>query len=328
MQTFEYARPKSTQEAVKLLADGGGDALPLAGGTDLISLMKDGAAAPKRLVSLQHVSELKSISYSAGSGLKLGAMVTLDGLLERKEVAVIYPGIAEAAHGVHSQQIRSTGTVGGDLCQRPRCWYYRAGFGLLAVYKGMPLVPDGDNRYHAILGNSGPAYFVNPSSLAPILIALDAKVSIHGPQGPRELSLHELYVNPKSETDSELSLRPGEILTEIHVPPAAGTKTAIYEVRQKEALDWPLAAAAVALKLEGGSVSSARVVLGHVAPTPWPSSEAEGVLKGKPVDENVAWEAGKAAVAGAVPLSRNAYKVQLARVAVKRAVLRAAKGEA
>ncbi len=328
MQAFEYARPKTTQEAVKLLADAPGDSLPLAGGTDLISLMKDGAAAPKRLVSLQHVSELKRVSYSSGAGLRVGAMVSLDELIESKEVAANYPGIAEAARGVHSQQIRSTGTVGGDLCQRPRCWYYRAGFGLLALYKGKPLVPDGDNRYHAILGNSGPAYFVNPSSLAPILIALDAKLGIHGPEGARELSVRDLYVNPKSENDSELALRPGEILTEVHVPPAAGAKMAIYEVRQKEALDWPLAAAAVALKMDGETVSSARVVLGHVAPTPWASPEAEAVLKGKSVDEDTAWEAGKAAVAGAVPLSRNAYKVQLARVAVKRAVLRAAKGEA
>lgn len=322
MQAFEYARPKTTQEAVKLLAEP--DAVPLAGGTDLISLMKDGAAAPKRLVSLQHVNELNSISHSGSSGLRIGAMLTLEELVQRREVAANYPAIVEAARGVHSQQIRATGTVGGDLCQRPRCWYYRAGFGLLAVYKGKPLVPDGDNRYHAILGNSGPAYFVNPSSLAPILIALDAKVTIHGPQGARELSVRDLYVNPKSDSDSELALRPGEILTEIHVPSAAGAKTAIYEVRQKEALDWPLAAAAVALKMDGGSVASARVVLGHVAPTPWPSPEAEAVLKGKSVDEDTAWEAGKASVANAVPLSHNAYKVQLARVAVKRAILLAA----
>ncbi len=328
MQAFEYARPKSTQEAVKLLADAGGVALPLAGGTDLISLMKDGAAAPKRLVSLQHVGELRRLSHSSSAGLRLGAMVTLDELLESKEVAAAYPAIAEAARGVHSQQIRSTGTVGGDLCQRPRCWYYRAGFGLLAVYNGKALVLDGDNRYHAILGNSGPAYFVNPSSLAPILIALNAKLSIHGPQGERELSVQDLFVNPKSDQESELALRPGEILTEIRVPPAGGAKMAIYEVRQKEALDWPLAAAAAVLKIQGGTVESARVVMGHVAPVPWPSPDAEEALKGKSVDENVAAEAGKAALSKATPLSMNAYKVQLARVAVKRAILRAAKGEA
>src|SRR5208337_3711440 len=324
MEAFEYARPKSAQEAVKLLAGGEGGALALAGGTDLISLMKDGAATPKRLVSLQHVAELKGISFQTASGLRLGAGVTLEELMESAVVRQHYPALVQAAEGVSSPQVRSTGTVGGDLCQRPRCWYYRAGFGLLAVYKGKPLVPDGDNRYHSILGNSGPAYFVSPSSLAPILIALDAKVKFHGPEGARELSVQDFFVTPKSDQESEHALRPGEIVTDILVPNPGDVKMAVYEVRQKEALDWPLAAAAVVLKLEGGSVQSASVVLGHVAPVPWPSPEAEEALKGKSVNEDAAWEAGKAALSKATPLSKNAYKVQLARVAVKRAILRAA----
>lgn len=323
MQAFEYARPKSVQEALKLLAGEQGDALPLAGGTDLISLMKDGVATPKRLVSLQHVNEFKGISLRGESGLRLGAAVTFDELMESAEVQQHYPALVQAADGVRSPQIRSIGTVAGDLCQRPRCWYYRAGFGLLAVYKNRPLVPDGDNRYHAILGNSGPAYFVSPSNLAPILIALDAKLKLHGPQGARELSVKEFFVTPKGEGELEHALRPGELVTEIVVPPPGDVKMAIYEIRQKEALDWPLAAAAVVLKLEGGNVLSARVVLGHVAPVPWPSPEAEEALKGKSVNEDVAWDAGKAALSKATPLSKNAYKVQLARVAVKRAVLRA-----
>ena len=188
MEAFEYARPKSAEEAVKLLAGAQGEAVALAGGTDLISLMKDGAARPKRLVSLQHASELKGISLHGGS-LRLGAGVTLEELMENGEVRKRYPALVQAAEGVSSAQVRSTGTVGGDLCQRPRCWYYRAGYGLLAVDKGKPLVPDGDNRYHAILGIPGPAYFVSPSSLAPILIALDAKVKLLGPQGARKTSV-------------------------------------------------------------------------------------------------------------------------------------------
>jgi xanthine dehydrogenase YagS FAD-binding subunit len=324
MQAFEYARPKSTLEAVKLLGDAGGEALPLAGGTDLMSLMKDGVATPKRLVSLQHLTEIKGISWHEGSGLRLGAGVTFGELLDSKEISVFYRAIAHAAAGVHSPQIRSMGTVGGDLCQRPRCWYYRAGYGLLAVYKGKALVPEGDNRYHAILGNSGPAYFVSPSSLSPILIALDAKVKLHGPEGARELSVQEFFVTPKSDSEREHALRPGEIVTEILVPPPGDVNMAVYEVRQKEALDWPLAAAAAVLRLEGGKVKSARVVLGHVAPVPWPSPEAEGALRGESLNEDVAWEAGKAALSKATPLSQNAYKVQLARVAVKRAILRAA----
>ena len=328
MEAFEYARPRSTQEAVKLLAGTGGNVQILAGGTDLISLMKDGVAHPQRLVSLQHVSELKGISFREDSGLRIGAAVTLEELMENPSVRQHFPALVQAAEGVHSPQIRSTGTVGGDLCQRPRCWYYRAGFGLVAVNKGKPLVPDGDNRYHAILGNSGPAYFVSPSSLAPILMALNAKVKLHGPHGARDLAVKDFFTTPRSESETEHALQPGELLTEILVPNPGDVKMAIYEVRQKEALDWPLAAAAVVLKLEGGKVQSARVVLGHVAPVPWPSPEAEKYLQGKMVNGDVAMEAGKAALLNATPLSRNAYKVQLARVAVKRAILHAMKGEA
>jgi len=328
MEAFEYARPKSAQEAIRLLTGTEGEAVALAGGTDLLSLMKDGVATPKRLVSLQRVGELKGIAFRSGSGLRLGAGVTLEELMENAEVRAHYPALVQAAEYVRSPQMRSMGTVGGDLCQRPYCWYYRAGFGLLAVYKGKPLVPEGDNRYHAILGNSGPAYFVSPSNLAPILIALDAKVKLHGPQGPRELSVHDFFVTPKSDQESEHALRPGEIVTDIMVPHPGDVKMAVYEVRQKQALDWPLAAAAVVLKLQGDTVQSATVVLGQVAPVPWPSPEAAEALNGKTVNEETAWAAGQAALMQATPLSKSAYKVQLARVAVKRAILRAAKGEA
>jgi len=328
MEAFEYARPTSSQEVVKLLTGAKGEAQVLAGGTDILSLMKDGVAKPTRLVSLQHVRELRGIAFHPASGLRLGATATFEELLENPDVRKHYPALAQATEGVSSPQVRSTGTVAGDLCQRPRCWYYRAGFGLLAVYNGNPLVPDGDNRYHAILGNSGPAYFVSPSSLAPILIALNAKMKLHGPQGPRELPVQDFFATPKNDQEIEHALKPGEIVTEILVPAPGSAKMAVYEVRQKEALDWPLAAAAVVLHLEGDTVKKARVVLGHVAPVPWPSPEAEEALAGKSVSEEVAWEAGKAALSKATPLSRNAYKVQLARVAVKRALLRAAKGEA
>jgi xanthine dehydrogenase YagS FAD-binding subunit len=328
METFEYAQPTTSPEVVKLLTGAQGGAQVLAGGTDLLSLMKDGVAKPTRLVSLQHVKELRGITFHPGSGLRLGATVTFEELLENPGVRKHYPALAQAAEGVSSPQVRSTGTVAGDLCQRPRCWYYRAGFGLLATYNGKPLVPEGDNRYHAILGNSGPAYFVSPSSLAPILIALNAKVKLHGPQGARELSVQEFFVTPKNDQEIEHALKPGEIVTEILVPAPGSAKMAVYEVRQKEALDWPLAAAAVVLNLEGNTVKKAGVVLGHVAPVPWPSPEAEEALTGKIVSEEAAWEAAKAALGKATPLSKNAYKVQLARVAVKRAILRATKREA
>jgi len=327
MQAFEYARPTTVQQAVKLLGESK-DAQILAGGTDLISLMKDDVVKPRRIVSLSNVRELRAITYAEGTGLRVGSLATLEELMGNAHVRQHNPGIVQAAEGVTSPQIRSAGTVGGDLLQRPRCWYYRAGYGLLATYDGKPLVPEGDNRYHAILGNSGPAYFVNPSSLAPILIALGAKARIEGPSGKRELELAKFFTTPASDQENENALKPHEVLTEIVVPPARGAKMAVYEVRQKEALDWPLAAAAVVLNLDDGNIKTARVVLGHVAPIPWVSTEAEALLAGKSVNEELATEAGKTALSKATPLSKNAYKVQLARVAVKRALLRAANGEA
>jgi xanthine dehydrogenase YagS FAD-binding subunit len=329
MKAFEYARPTTLEAAVHLLASTQGGAEVLAGGTDLLSLMKDRIATPSRVVSLTHIKTLKGIKFNPSTdGLRLGAMVTLEELLDSQEVRQHYPALSQAAEGVSSPQVRSTGTVGGDLCQRPRCWYYRAGYGLLATYQGKPLVPDGDNRYHAILGNSGPAYFVNPSSLAPILIALGARVRLQSPEGARALPVEQFFVTPKNDQEREQALRPHEVVTEILAPPPGSIKMAVYEVRQREALDWPLAAAAVALIMDGQTVKTARVVLGHVAPVPWPSPEAEQALVGKELTEEVAAEAGKAAVSKATPLSKNAYKVQLTRVAVKRALLRAAKGEA
>jgi len=164
MDAFEYASPSTKEDAVKLLASRAGRAAVLAGGTDLLSLMKDRIVSPARLVSIQSIPELKGIRQEPGKGLKIGALVTLEELTDAEVVAREYPSLRQAALGVASPQIRSVGTVGGDLCQRPRCWYYRGGFGLLALREGRSMVVEGDNRYHAILGNAGPAYFVHPSS--------------------------------------------------------------------------------------------------------------------------------------------------------------------
>ena len=328
MEAFEYASPKSIQDAVRLLGSTWGGTEVMAGGTDLISAMKDGVITPKRVVSLKNVKELQFARGGAREGLRLGALWTIRKLLDLPQAKQEYSGLVQAADGIRGEQMRHMGTVGGELLQRPRDWYFRNGFGLLAQHDGKSLIPDGQNYYSAILGNSGPAYFVNPSSLAPMLIALDAKVTLHGPSGRREVELSKFYTTPKSEDEREYDIKPDEILTEITVPAAGGKKTATYEIREKEGLDWPLVAAAVALEMDGNTVKSARVVLGHVAPVPWPSPEAEEALKGKSLTEETADAAGKAAVSKATPLSQNGYKVQLSRVAVKRALMRAVKGEA
>ena len=323
MQAFEYANPASLQDALGLLGNKWGEADVLAGGTDQLSLMKEYLATPKRLVNIKSIKELGGIQNSK-TGLRIGATVTFEELAENAEVRKVFPALAEAARGVTSPQIRNMGTVGGDLCQRPRCWYFRQGFGVLATKDGQALVPNGENRYHAILDNEGPAYFVSASSLGPALVALGAKVRLASASGHREVAAAKFFVKPANENAREIALLPNEILTEIIVP-HEGTKNATYEVRQKEALDWPLASASVALKMKGSTVASAHIVLGHVAPTPWAATQADQALAGKAITAESAEEAAKAALADAKPLSQNGYKVQLARVAVKRALLAAVK---
>ena len=321
MQNFEYASPSNLKEATALLGSSWSDAQVLAGGTDLISLMKDYIESPKRIVNIKNIKELGGISSSKG-GLRIGALVTFDELAANAAVRTQFPSLASAVRGVTSPQIRNMGTVGGDLCQRPRCWYYRNGNGLLGMKDGKSLIPTGENRYHAIFGE-GPAYFVSPSSLGPALIALGAKAKLVSTTGTREVDLAKFFVAPTNDATREIALAPNEILTEVVIP-AGATKNATYEVREKDALDWPLATASVALKMKGDAVESAQVVLGHVAATPYVATQAAQMLAGKTITEDVAEAVGKAAVSGAKPLSDNGYKVQLAKVAVKRALLEAA----
>jgi xanthine dehydrogenase YagS FAD-binding subunit len=320
MQAFEYARPATLEQAVKLLAAGG--SVALAGGSDLLALMKDGVEAPRRVVAIGGIAALRGVRLD-GAGLRIGALATLDELAAHPEVRRQYRVVAEAASHVAGPQIRNFGTVAGNLCQRPRCWYFRTGFGLLPEQGGKSMVVAGDNRYHAILGNAGPAYFVHPSTLAPLLIALGARLHLAGPRGERRIDLESFYRTPRERGEREHALEPGELVTEVLVPPLAGRLAWSYEVRQRQTLDWSLATAAVALDAPGGKVASARIVLGQVAPVPWRAPAAEELLRGKAVDAALAAAAGEAAVREARPLSRNRYKVQLARIAVKRALLAA-----
>jgi xanthine dehydrogenase YagS FAD-binding subunit len=323
MKSFEYAAPKSLKDAVALLSNTWGSTEILAGGTDLITSLKQRVTQPTRVVSLRNIKELKGIKAKRG-GLAIGATTTLAELVDNKDARKNFPSLVTAAEGVGSPQTLSVGTVGGDLCQRPRCWYFRNGHGVLGRQGDTSLVREGDNRYHAIFGNDGPALFVSPSSLGPALIALGAEITVTGP-GAKERTIlaAEFFRAPKSENERETALKPNEIVTEIFVP-NKGLKNATYEVRHRHGFDWPYVTASVAFALKGGAVSDARVVLGHVAPTPWNSAGAGSALNNASVSETVAVRCGEAAAQGAKPLSGNAYKVQMVKAAVKRAVLAAA----
>ncbi|MEZ6062527.1 MAG: FAD binding domain-containing protein [Planctomycetaceae bacterium] len=323
MKNFEYAQPHTESEAVELLADESRQTAVLAGGTDLVGLMKRMVVNPDLVVNIGEIESLRHLESDDEGNLWVGAAVKLDEFLDARSTDD-FPSVKQVIQGISSIQLQSQGTVVGEVLRRPTCWYFRNGHGLLA--DSGRLVTGGDNRYHAILGNRGAAKFVNASRMAPALISLGAKVRLIGPEEESEqfLNLQELYRTPGFEGESENVLRPGQLVTHIIIPPSRNRLSAAYEVRHGEGPDQPLAAAAVSMDVTLGTVRDAAIVLGQVAPVPWLAVAAARALIGKSVTEATATAAGAEAVRGAIALSENEYKIQLTQVAVKRAVLRAA----
>ncbi len=324
MKSFEFADPRTETEALELMGDNPEQTAIFAGGTDLIALMQADVIRPDRVVDIRNIESMQQV-YEADGGVMVGALVTLDDVLENPLLAD-YASLVQAADAVHAIQIQSSGTIAGDLCHLPNCWYYRSGYGLLAQENGKSLPELGDGRYHAVFGNSGPAKYVTATRFAPAMIAWGAQVRIIGP-GPEDeevLPLEHFYKTPRTERQGTTVLKPGQLVSHVWLPRIAGAVSGNYDVLQTAGLDWPLASAAATLELSGGRVSDACIVLGFVAPTPWVSQEAASALLGQPVTEETAQLAGEAAVSRATPLKDNGYKVQLAKTAVKRAILRSA----
>jgi xanthine dehydrogenase YagS FAD-binding subunit len=321
VKSFSYVNAANEKEAIAALSAERGRFLPLAGGMDLLALMKDYVAQPDRLVNVKNLD--RRIQRTPEGGLRIGAAVTLAELAAHAEAVKMYPAIAQAAEEVGTPQIRNAGTVGGNLNQRPRCWYFRnEEFNCLKKGGARCFAVDGENEYHAIFGD-GPCHIIHPSSLAPPAIAYDARFRIVGPAGEREVSASDYFVMPDKNIFGETVLAPNELLTHVTLPPPRGARSATYEVRFKQSHDWPLASASVVLIVSGQTIKAARVVMGAVAPVPWRSAPAEAALAGKPLTEESAMAAADAAITGAKPMSGNAYKVRIARTAVKRAIMKA-----
>ena len=321
MKSFDYIHANDPKQAVASLGKNWDDAKVIAGGVDLIGEMKDYLISPKKVVDLKSIPGLNKITVEK-DGLHLGATVPLVEIEEHPAIHKNWAALAQAAASVGTPQIRNMGTIGGNLCQRPRCWYYRDEH-TLCLKKGgnMCYAVDGENKYHAIFGD-GPCHIVHPSDLAPALIALNAKIKITGPKGNTEIALKDFYAMPDKDPAVESILKPNEIIIEVIVPtPPSGTKSVYLKQRELDSHDFAIVSAAVVLQIESGKCKKANVVLGGVAPVPWHSPEAEKALEGKTVNESTAKSAAETALAKANPMKQNAYKVPLAKIILKRAIL-------
>jgi len=321
MKQFAIIAPAGLAEASKLLAHRGN--LALAGGVDVLDLLKQEIIEPQRLINLKTLKGLDRID-SDESGMRIGALVKLKQLTTERVILTNYSALADAAREAATPQIRNLATVGGNLLQRPRCWYFRnpdvdcLKKGGLRCY-----AKDGLHRYHSIVGG-GPSYIVHPSNLAVALVALSASAKLVGASGERTVELEQFFVLPNKDPLRENVLEPGEVMTEIRLPaPERATRSVYIEAREKQSFDWPLVSVAAVIATENGIVRDARIVMGAVAPIPWRSKEGERALMGMHLNEETAADAAEAALRQATPLPQNRYKVPIAKALVRRAVLRA-----
>lgn len=324
MNKFEYAIPESLADSFEYLETP--EAVAKAGGIDLLDLMKEGLATPKRVVNLRHLKELHFVTKRSDGGLSIGPNNTLAELAEHPEVRSNYRALAQAADSAATPQIRNAATLGGNLCQRPRCWYFRSeDFHCLRNGGDVCFAVDGMNQYHAIFCNGDGCVIVHPSATAVALMALNARLKLATAESERELPIDSFFVTPAQNMMRENVLRPGELITEIVLPPPPGGFTSFYyKQKEKQAFDWPIAEVAVGLTLEGKRCTDARVVLGAAAPIPWRLEKTEALLRNQVITPDLTRKAAGEALQDATPLSLNGYKVPVFEAVLYRALCWAA----
>ncbi len=329
MKAFEWMNATTVAEAVRALksapaaTDVDDAPRPIAGGQDLLTTMKEYITRPTRVVNLKGIRGLDKIESDGKGGLGIGALVTLNQLEESPLVRRSFPGLAEAAHSVGTPQIRHLGTVGGNLCQRPRCWYFRLEE-VVCLKKGGSecYAATGENKYHSIFGG-GPSYIVHPSDLAPMLVALGASVSVVGPDSKRTIVLDKFFTLPADgDVRRENVLQNDEIITEIQVPASKFAAHSTYlKFKERDSMDFAMSAVAAAVAMGATkTVTDARIVLGGVAPIPWRVAKAEAALVGKTMSTDLLANVAKIALQGAQPLAKNSYKIPLTQTLVRRAL--------
>jgi len=323
MKPFAYVRAGSVAQAARLVGKG---SAALAGGTDLLGLMKGGIAAPERLVDLTRIDGLRGWTRERGAGLRIGALTPLVELEESEQLARHLPIVREALADAATLQLRAMGTLGGNLLQRNRCWYFRDE-AIPCWLKGGTrcFAVDGENAHHAIIGTDGGCSRVSPSDLAPALIAHDARVRIASARGTRTIPLAELFTDPALHRREEHTIRAGEIITHVTIPDTALQRRGTYlKAMDRKAWSFALVSVAAAARLRDGKLRDTRIVLGGVAPVPWRVEAAEQEIDGRPYGDEIAARAADVLLAGAQPLRDNGYKIALAKELVRRALARLA----
>jgi xanthine dehydrogenase YagS FAD-binding subunit len=323
MKTFANANARDVQQAVALSqqARRDGHAVAFAGaGSDLLALVKERIVKPDVLINLKTIKGLDQVA-TAGGVVNIGGQITLDALSRQASIRRDYTVLAEAAESVATPQIRNFGTLAGNVCQRPWCWYFRNGFPCFKAGGNQCFSATGENQFHAIFGG-GPSYIVHPSDTATALVALEAKFRVVGPAGERMVPAADFFTLPKQDADRENALANDEVLASIHLPAARpGTRSTYHKILDREAWTHAVVSAAIVLEMDQGVCHAARIVLGGVAPIPWRVPNAERLLVGQRVTPELAAQASETALAGAVPLKKNGYKEPLTKAVVQRTVL-------
>ncbi|MBM9603765.1 FAD binding domain-containing protein [Desulfopila inferna] len=308
---FAYVRPLKLDEAITQLRHEG--AWVHAGGTDLLGCLRERIIDSRTVVSISGLKELKGIRKT-NEGLQIGALTTITEISENSMVKKNFPGLSQGAAEVASPQLRNQGTIGGNLCQKPRCWYYRGEFHCLRKGGERCFALGGENQFHAIFGHNHICAITHPSDTAPVLVACDGVAHVAGPDGNRNIAIEDLHVLPQDDVEKETALKQGEIITHITVPDAAAGQYSSYrKIRARRAWDFALAGVALVLGADGGRISRAAVVLSGAAPVPWRSTAAEEELKNKALNAQTIAAAASAAVADAEPLNKNRYKIAMFR---------------
>lgn len=324
MNKFEYAVPLKIDEVFTFLKEPGSQIK--AGGIDILDLMKEGLSQPQRLVNIHLLKELNFIKDDSWRGILIGPNVTLDELAVHEKLQGQFKALSQAALGAATPQIRNSATLGGNLCQRPRCWYFRsADFDCSRKGGKTCYAFDGENQYHAIFGNDEGCVIVHPSGTAVALMALDARLKIVSEKSEREIPISEFFVMPSKSMSNENILRPDELITEIIVPPLSpGWTSYYYKQKEKQSFDNAIAEIAVVMHLDERKCTDARIVLGAAAPVPWRIQKTEAILKGNTITKELAQKAAEATMKDANPLSKNEYKVQVFKTVIARTICWAA----